>query len=444
MENVAITSIPIPHVCEAVLTGYNAESCNWDVLIINSPLGPFDGPVQATLLYNGDDPQNFKVGDNVKVLAYFIFNPTTGAYDGTTRHTEIVVLGKYETPHISGAPLEDSKGDEKRWIHKKSRSGLAVSKHGRVSLRAPGVNTVLSPAGKGVYKNSRSDSAQNFHRVISNNAPDYSVREHFGQYEGADSEEESTNTSPEDHSFIYRRYVSKDKAMGDWVSTCEGTHAPFVGPNNQSHQMGSDKEVLYTKIVNAGNKRVTILIGDKGDNFVGLRVDDVVESEKSVAETGDVTPGVVENLFSLSVSDSGEVTVSGGSTKRREFKIKAGAGGVSVNSAGRITLTHGDSDESINSIVMDPDNGIDITAENGFRINGKTLVTESFIDWLDKFKASICQSAAPGSPAPISPAAQPELTVGAVSIMKAGGFTTKNSGVAASKKIQDNDQFFTI
>ena len=444
MENVLITSVPIPHICDAIITHHDAETCKWDILIMNSPMGPFDGPLTASLIHE-TDPTNFKIDDIVKVYLYFIFNPTTGKYEGTTKHTETVILGKCKKPHLSGAELEDDTQDEKRFIHETSRSGLCMNKNGMLELKTPGVYRTSKPKGHGIFKSSISDSAQNFHRIVSNNSPDYSTREHFGLFEGNDFEDEASRASPEDSLFVYRRFVAQSKAMKNWVSTCEGAYEPFLGPNNKSEEVEQRKDVLFSKIVNSDEKRITILAGEDGEGFIEIRVDDLSVSEKSIPGDESCTPGVHGNVFRIKISDEGDLEVCGGGDGRpamnkNHYKIVADKDGdVKVMASGKIVLTHGDDDESINSIKMDPDNGIDITAKNGFRVNGLNLVNERFLDWMNQFKETLCQTTGPGGPAPIHPAAMGSFAAGIAGKMSTNGFNTEDEGESASGEIKDED-----
>jgi len=112
--------------------------------------------------------------------------------------------------------------------------------------------------------------------------------------------------------------------------------------------------------------------------------------------------------------------------------------------SGSVEVSHGDADVGINSIKMDPTSGIDITAKNGFRVNGSPVVNQKFLDWMKKYQSQLCLATSIGGPAPINPIALPEFTNGTVNIDDLGGFTTDNKGVPATKIIQDIDDFSTV
>jgi len=444
-----ITSIPIPRICEAELSAYDRVGKRWDIIIIDSPLGQFSGAMKATMIHTGE-PTNYKVGDKVKVLMYFIYNPNTGTYEGDVTSTEVVILGKFEIPPLSGVVDEDDFEDEIKYSHPKGMADIRITEHGKISQQTHGISSVKSPYGNGANENAAIDTAQNFHRILSNNPPSFPVREHFGINLGNDDDDKASRVAADNVPIVYRRFVSQNQSLKNWVSTCEGTYDPYLGPNNSNVEPDEKGEVVFSKIINVDDKRVTIQSGEAGEGFFTIRVDKVTMNERSTGDDRGATPGIGGNIFKILISDDGDLVIRGGGSavpgaNFNKFAVTATKDGeFKVQGSGKITLTHGDDDDSNNSIVMDPSAGIDVTAVNGFRVNGLAVVTEAFLDWMNKYQAALCQTTSPGGPAPINPAALAEFTPGYSGIQSAGGFTTSDKGSPAVAIIQDDDTYRSI
>lgn len=233
----------------------------------------------------------------------------------------------------------------------------------------------------------------------------------FGMFTGEDSDDEATRSAPEDSLINYRRFVQQTRDPSNWVSVCEGAYAPWVGPNNNHDTVEQGKDVLYTRIVNADKNRITSEYGEIGTDFIMMRVDDVKLGEFQAPAASGATPALVGNRFKMGISETGEVEIfAAGSgiplVNFAGFKLSIDSdGNLTVFSKGKIVFTHGDADEAINSIVMDPKGGIDVTAQSGFTVNGKKLINENFINFLQTFGATgIALSVLPpGSPEPLAP-----------------------------------------
>jgi hypothetical protein len=267
-------------------------------------------------------------------------------------------------------------------------------------------------------------------------------------YAGKNGNDEVGRTSETDYPITFRRFTIQNRDLDNWVSTCEGTWSPWVGPNNNSNEVEKGKDVLFTKIINHESSRTTIEIGEPGDGFFTLRVDDIKASEKMVGS--EASPAIIGNRFKLQVSDKGAVDIraagkgiTGANFNGTHISINEN-GDLVIHSKGKIALSHGDTDEAVNSIVLDPQKGIDLTALNGVRINGKEVVLKPFLDWLQKYQAAIAQPSSLGVPAPINPLAIPELTLGLLSPAKFGGFQSTGVGPPAAGIIADQDLFKTV
>ena len=90
---------------------------------------------------------------------------------------------------------------------------------------------------------------------------------------------------------------------------------------------------------------------------------------------------------------------------------------------------------------MNPNKGVDITAKNGFRVNGTPVVNKNFLDWMAKFQTQLCLVTSVGGPAPIHPAALPEFLTGN---NLPGKFNTNPVGLVATKIIKDADLFSSV
>jgi len=139
-----------------------------------------------------------------------------------------------------------------------------------------------------------------------------------------------------------------------------------------------------------------------------------------IRAAGKGIPGANLNGFHMSVDESGKLT---------------------IHASNGVEISHGDADGSINSIKMDPDKGIDITAKNGFRVNGVPVVNKNFIDWMFDNQTKMCLVTSIGGPAPIHPTALPKFLTG---VKTPGKFSSNDIGIIATKIIKDADSFNSV
>ena len=443
-----ITYTPVPTICKGYITSQIKDTETYEVSIYSSPLGRFSAPIYASVMYQPGLNNNFKQGDYVYVQVMFNWG-SNGKYQGAHPGTANYILGIFNERSVANIKVENplTLTDNDRVVlkNKTSQAGISASDSGEVNIASGAIHILLKAFGHGVYENSNQVMAQNHHRIIAN-APPYLSREHFGMFAGNTDNDKIAKTSDDDYYLNYRRFITKTLSPDNWVSTCEGAFNPWVGANNNADFVSPSKEVLLSKIINHGTSRVTIEMGEPGDSFVNLRVDDIPVCEKSI--TNNATPAVVGNKFNLKVSDKGavELTAAGqGPAPLANFKLMISAAGeLTIQASKKITITHGDSDTAANSIVMDPAAGIDITAKMGFRVNGTPVVNKKYLDWMAKYQSSFCQTVAIGSPAPISPIALPEFTSGSNAPASSGGFTTSDVGQVATGITNVVDAFSSV
>jgi len=447
-----ITYAPIPCMCKGIVKWKIKETENYDVDIYQSPLGKLNGSVAASAIFQPGLNDNYKQGDFVYVLIYFTFGGHKSEFIKVQPGSKYWILGLFNEKSIANIkveePLSETSNDRLTFLNQ-TGSGLVISDNGESSLVSGPLFRSVKSDGFGVNKNCVMDYGQNFWRMISHSDPGLS-REHFGMFGGVDDDDASARTSETDYNIIYRRFVTQTRAIDKWVSTCEGTHNPWVGANVDSEDIAAGKEVLCTKIINNGESRVTIEYGEPGDSFVNLRVDDVIKQEQVLNGVAPgATPATVGNRFSLNISDKGAVNLSAsGSAKSQNntvgFSLTISENGdLNIYAQGKITFSHSAADVENNSIVIDPEAGIDIKSKKGLRFNGLNLVTKKFLDWMNKNKQALCQVTAIGGPAPIHPAALPEFSSGLTKMSEQDGFLTINSGTAKSGKNDITDTFMT-
>jgi len=440
--------VPIPCVCGGRITSKIKDTETYEVSIYKSPMGAFSGPIYASVIYSPGMDGNYKQGDYVQVLVTFTYG-SDGKYRDTHPGTANYILGLFNERSIANIKMENplSQTDRDRVIFKNkfSQAGFSASDSGEALITSGAMHILLKAFGYGTNADECHIVAQNHHRIVGN-APPYLSREHFGMFAGNSDTDKVSKVSDDDYYINYRRFTTQTLSPECWVSTCEGAFSPWVGANNAADFIEIGKEVLFSKIINHGNLRVTVEMGEPGNSFINFRVDEVLVCEKTI--TNRATPATLTNQFNLKISDKGvvELYAAGkGTAKTAGFKFSITKDGdTEIHSSGKITLTHGDSDNSINSIILDPKKGIDITAKNGFRVNGIPLVNKKYLDWMLKYQASLCQTIAMGSPAPISPMALPSLIRGVNSSNTAGGFSTINVGSPASGIIKNIDIFSSV
>jgi hypothetical protein len=438
---------PVPHVCKGIITSVIKDTETYEVSIYSSPIGPFSGPIYASATYPPGTDNNYKQGDYVHVQ--MMFNATQGKVKDLHPGSANYITGLFNERSIANIKIENplTKTDNDRVVfkNKHSQAGMAVSNSGELVIASGAMYILLKAFGYGMYSNVHKVVAQNHHRIIGN-APPYLSREHFGLFAGNSDDDEISKTTPQDYFVTYRRFVTQTLAPDHWVSTCEGAYSPWVGPNNDTDSVNIGKQVLLSKIINHGDSRATIEVGEPGGSFINIRIDDAVVCEKR-APTGAV-PAKLGNRFSLKISDAGavEMIAAGhGLAQTAGFKLLIKEDGeVEIRSTKKITLTHGGASESNNSIILDPTKGIDVTANNGFRVNGEPILNKKFLDWMIKNQAAFVGPIVIGPLAPIHPAALPELNLGAQSIQSIGGFTTNNKGLPAIDVIKAPNDFDSV
>jgi len=224
-----------------------------------------------------------------------------------------------------------------------------------------------------------------------------------------------------------------------------------VGANNNYEEVPNPlKETLFSKVVNYGNTRLSVEAGEPGDSFINIRIDDVLQCEKTIPAGSGATPAVVGNLFKMQVSDKGAIEIrSGGKgipgANINGFHMSVNEDGkLIIHAAAGIEITHGDADSGINSISKDPTKGIDITAQSGFRVNGKELVNSNFFDWFTRNATIFILPVTPPGPGPINPIALTDMNINKNVPDIAGGFVTKGVPIPATKIIQDTDIFSSV
>lgn len=451
----AISYTPVPCMCSGIITSKLEDTESYEVSIYESPLGELNGPVYCTLIFTPGQDNNYKQGDYVKVMTTFMFGGADNNFIDVATGFNNYILGTFNERSFANIkiknPISESDKDGVKFINEKNGAGIIATDSGQLLLATGGaINSFLKPFGFGINENLNQEIAQNFHRIISHNSPFYFAREYFGMYAGSDINDKASRVMPEDYLINFRRFVLQTKSPDNWVSTCEGTFAPWVGANIDEETVEKGKEVLFSKIMNFGDSRATIEIGEPGDSFINIRVDDVKVNEKNIPTSPGATPAILGNRFKLNISDKGEMDLRAASKGVPTSNLNAfhlsidDKGNVIFHAKGKMIFSHGDFDESNNSIVLDPKKGIDITGKNGVRINGQEAVLKAFVDFLQENQAQWCLSAAPGSPAPINPAVLPLLIAGILKFGEIGGFTSTGKGPPATGTIQDEDIFESV
>lgn len=450
MNDVLFT--PVPAVCSGMITSVSSKSNTFEVIIYNSPIGEMSGPIYATQIIPPGTDGNLKKGDYVKVMMTFSFGGVERRFQDVYPNSANYILGEFneqtiidvEKPESQMSSNDDSRV---RLTNKNSGAGIIATSIGDIIMSTgSGVFSSGSAFGSGIYKNMWKTMAQNQHRVLSHNDPLYQSKEHFGLYDGADIEEESTNITDDDYLINFRRYVTQTKSPDKFTSLCEGAWLPFLGANNDQETVTKRKEVLLTRIVNYEDNRLTIEAGNPEDDFLNVRIDKVLVSEKKSPLSNSGTTGIFVNKFKMKVGIDGNIEISSGNgltgTPKKNFKMTVSSDGdLEIHAAKSITISHGDNDKSNNSITMDSKKGVDIIAKNGLRVNGEPLVNKKFLDWLEKYQTQLCLVTSPGGPAPIHPVALAEFIVRS---KKPGEIMSDDKGLPATGIIVDNDQFLSL
>lgn len=447
----AITYTIVPCVCNGKIVSKIDDTESYEVQFHKSPIGPI-GATLCTLAFVPGNGDNFKPGEFIKAIIPMQFGGPKNEYIGIAPNGEKTIIGAYTERSIANVkidnPMTESSDDSYRFVNKRSGAGVVATDNGQTVIATGGViNNTLKPFGFGTTENLHSTFAQNMHRILSHNSNKSYAREQFGLYAGNDIDEKASMVSPEDFLINYRRFVTRDKTPEKWVSTCEGAYSPYVGPNVEHPEVVVGKEVLLSKAINNDRSRITIEMGAPGDSFLNIRVDDVLTNEKFCVPAPGATTAIVGNRMRLNVSDKGEIDLraaGGGLSKGNKSGLHVSvdsSGNLTIHAAGTIKISHGDNASSNNSVTLDPENGIDIKAKNGLKVNGQPVLLKSFMDFFLKNKTQLCQVTSIGGPAPIHPAILPILETDAKKLADSNGYTS--IGAQGQKgNIGDNDDDF--
>lgn len=443
--------VPVPVVCSGIIKQYIEEDGLYEVEIYDSPMESFQGEIYCKLIYSPGTDTNYFDGNHVKVLITFTFGGMEMNWQGVDTKADHYIIGLFNQNTLTSAkvqhPVSGNK-DDYTWTHPITGGGMVTTYQGSTIISTGGsIRTIWKPFGHGSEENSNKTEAMNHHRIVSHNPPLYATREHFGMYTGKDDNDKASKPSPDDTYISYRRFVTQTKNIENWVSLCEGSWNPWVGPNNSQDKVQKGSGILYSRVINSGSNRITIEGGEEGDKFFSFRIDKIILGERQIPVIGGATPSISGNRFKFEVADDGSFKIFAGgkavpAVNFNGFSMEVSKDGeLKIKAAKKITFTHGDVDESINSLVLDPNGGVDITAMKGFRVNGKQLVTEAFIDFLIQNQAIWCQTAALGAPAPLSPGVMAGLNTKSNLPMITGGFRTKQVGPPASGVIVDKEGY---
>jgi len=190
-------------------------------------------------------------------------------------------------------------------------------------------------------------------------------------------------------------------------------------------------------------------MGEPGENFFLFRIDDVKKGEMTAPTESGATPGVVGNRFKIGVSDEGAIEIYAAGrgvpvSNTAGFKLSLSTEGeLKIQCAKKITLTHGDADESINSLSLDPAGGVEIKSMAGLKVNGKKLVNEDLVDWMVQNMGTLYSAPAGGGPCILGPAF-PIFIAKSMLPDQAGGYKTAGVPVPATGVTLQPDLFETI
>lgn len=447
-------------ICLATYIESDSKDGKHKIWIADSPIGEFQGPLYANLIYAPGLINGIKKGNVIYVLVDFVFDNRMGKIVDFDHNCTPYILGLADLSAVIKTrvdhPNTSNPGDY-NYTHPVEGHGLVCDTQGHLILSSQSayVKMVLRAFGNGLDENMFKVFAQNHSRIISGSGNSFPAREHFGLFTGSDALTKAAAANPKNKFISFRRFVPSNVLPEDWVSTCEGTWAPWVGPNLDKNDIKDGKDILFTKIINKGKKRLTIDAGDPGDGFFSVRVDSVQMSETDIAKR--TTPAILQNKFKLKVGDDGAFKISVGGkgiapagTHACIIEINP-SGDVSISTKGAVEI---DADKSIDlvsdkislkaysSISLESkevkikgttstkidgkevaiDGGgakmklsgsaADFTAKGGFKVNGKSLVTEEFLAWMDKSATMFTLTTGLGAPAAINPAVLPEFKAG--------------------------------
>lgn len=439
----------VPCLCDATIIGKIDGEETYEVQITSSPADVTHDVKQATLIFQPGQDNNYKAGDTVKVLAMFNFGGIFNSFIDINDQSAIHIMGMYQENSEANVkaqhPISYSNGERVAYKHPRSDAGLITTSNGKSIITTDGsIWSLWDPLGYGINENLHKTMAQNHQRIISHTHGYFPTKEYFGMFGGKDDDDRKTRFTDKDFLVNYRRFVTQNKSVANWVSTCEGAYTPWVGPNNNYWDVKQSKEVLFSKVINHGDTRVSFEVGQPGKEFINLRLDKVLLSESYVAAGSGATPVTVGNKFKLTVSDDGSFVIRAGGSgdapliNRNKFHMEVDKDGkLTIHATGGIELSTGDADVSINSLSI-TDKGIDVKASSGFRVNGKHLINENFFSWFTDNQPFIT----PGVSGVTNPAALAILKVKQALPDETSGFITKNFGLPTVKQITDFDDVF--
>ena len=401
-----MNKIPIPKICYGrILSRDDKDIKNglYNVYVYDAPQGPIARTV-ARLSFSSGTEDNFREGMNVSILISFIWNVDRSKWEDIDGNRVHLILGQYSPPTDmdveSKNPNRDIVGKHINLLNPTSQAGILAEDSGAVRIVTSGkVKTEMSPNGNGTWENMHRTFAQNFHRVISNMDPFYYSREFFGYSIGETTTEKAVNVvDPEGTNVAYKRFVMQHGGKNDrWVSTNEGAFCPWLGNNNEAEIVKKTKEILYCKVINYEQNRISIFGGRPGSGFFTFRIDKIAMAPlagETFNDDGTLSPPNSDATFYLSISEEGEVLV------------EAGIDPVKNIPAMQLKVTK--------------DGSVDLQVGKKFTVNGKELVTKDFLDFMQKHQADLVQVSAIGAPAPMSPSAAPDFSAG----QKPGNFKT--------------------
>jgi hypothetical protein len=389
--------VKVPCTCQGTILDRTDDMKNagyWAVKIYKSPKGEIERCL-CKLAFNPGGKRSFKTGMNVIVLVYFFWDANNQDYVDACQDTTNLIVGVTDTNKIIDLempnPNTDLEGDIVSFLHPSSDAGLLCEKGGAVRLvTSSKVIQEMCPHGEGIMEELHRIYAHNFHRVISAKEMDGYAREFFGISYGVGLEEKVAKaTKPDNILCAYRRFVPQSLRPDIFVSTCEGTFDPYLGPNNSSDTLDKKSEIIFNKVINYKNNRISVFAGETGPGFFNFRIDYIPAKPlmgEDLDASGNLTPVLGYTAFYLGISEEGELKMEAGV----DTKTKQPAMTLSIAKTGEV----------------------DIKVGKSFKINGKELLTKDFLDFMVKHQADLVQVAAIGAPAPMSPAAEPDFTKG--------------------------------
>lgn len=438
----------------SVIQAVEGGTSNYEVQIYKSPIGEFNGPIYCTSIYSTNSSNKYKKSDIVKVLIMFVQGGPDGGVQGLAPGTEAYIMGKFDEERLVNGevenPLLPNQEDGVNFTNPVSKAGVNVSDDGVVTTSTSGnVFNQLKPKGYGRNKDSSTTKAQNHHLSLSGlNEFDTAV-EHFGVNTGISDQDATTRITADQREVSRRRFIPQNANLENWVSSCEGTFSPLMGPNNKTSEIKGTRDTLLYKVINKGKKRITIDGGDTSDNFLSLRVDDVIVGEKALPANPGVATAILGNRFKFDIGDDGSFKILGAGegtsgVSKHKMSIECTSDGeLKIKAAKGITMTTGDSDEEVNSINISGSN-IDIKSSGSLTHNGKPLLNDDALGIFSVDTLSTMFSPNGGGPIVPNPAFLAQLLKMAKTPSKAGGITSSGVTTPVAGIILNDDKFTTV